>query len=322
MNWYKDFGSYELALILLFLLAYLIYAIRFYRASRLIKARPLVFFSKLALRTLVFALLLMAWLGPTFGQSKKEVKAMGKDIFIAVDLSTSMNATDVQPSRLEKVKFELKKMVGAFASDRVGLIIFGTEAFIQSPLTFDASALNLFIETLHTGLVPYGGTDLTAPLQLALDKLQAQAERSGQPSSRLVILISDGEDFGEEAAILATQYQQEGIRLYTLGVGTAEGGRIRERRMYKRNKEGEEIITRLNADALKELAGKAGGSYYEINDRLNETQRLINAVAAIEGEMQDARLVDVSANRYFYFLAAALLLLALDALLHLKLMRL
>jgi Ca-activated chloride channel homolog len=267
-------------------------------------------------------LLLMAWLGPTFGQTKKEVKAMGKDIFIAVDLSTSMNATDVQPSRLEKVKFELKKMVQAFSSDRVGLIIFGTEAFIQSPLTFDASALNLFIETLHTELVPYGGTDLTAPLQLALDKLQAAGERSGQPSSRLVILISDGEDFVDEAGILATQYRQEGIRLYTLGVGTQEGGRIRERRMYKRNKEGQEVITRLNPTTLKDLASKAGGSYYEINDRLNETQRLINAVAAIEGEMQDTRLVDISANRYFYFLAAALVLLALDALLHLKLMRL
>jgi Ca-activated chloride channel homolog len=322
MNWYKDFGSYELVLILLFGLAYLIYALRFYRASRMIRAKPLVFVSKLLLRSLVFVLLLMAWLGPTFGQTKKEVKAMGKDIFIAVDLSTSMNATDVQPSRLEKVKFELKKMVQAFSTDRVGLIIFGTEAFIQSPLTFDASALNLFIETLHTELVPFGGTDLTAPLQLALDKLQAAGERSGQPSSRLVILISDGEDFGDEASMLATQYRQEGIRLYTLGVGTQEGGRIRERRMYKRNKEGQEVITRLNPATLKDLASKAGGSYYEINDRLNETQRLINAVAAIEGEMQDTRLVDISANRYFYFLAAALVLLALDALLHLKLMRL
>lgn len=322
MNWYKDFGSYELALILLFGLAYLIYAIRFYRASRMVKARPAVFVSKLVLRSLVFALLLMAWLGPTFGQAKKEVKAIGKDIFIAVDLSKSMNATDVQPSRLEKVKFELKKMVNAFSSDRVGLIIFGNEAFIQSPLTFDGSALNLFIETLHTELVPYGGTDLAAPLQLALDKLLKEDTQGGKPSSRLVILISDGEDFGEEALFLANEYQEQGIRLFALGVGTPEGGRIRERRMYKRDKEGKEIITRLNSDALKSLASKANGTYYEINDRLNETQRLINAVAAIEGEMQDARMVDVSSNQYFYFLAAALVLLALDALVHLKLLHL
>ena len=322
MNWYKNFGTYETALILLFILGYLLYAYRFYRASRVVKAQLNVFIIKLALRTLVFALLLMAWLGPTFGQGKKEIKAVGKDIFIAVDLSKSMNAYDVQPSRLEKVKFELKKMVNAFSSDRVGLIIFGNEAFIQSPLTFDGSALQLFVETLHTGLIPYGGTELAAPLRLALDKLKNEGTQEGKPSSRLVILISDGEDFGEEAQALANEYKKEGIRLFTLGVGTEEGSRIRERRLYLRNKEGDEVITRLNADALKRLAQEANGSYYEINNRLNETQKLINAVAAVEGEMQDARLVDVSSNRYHYFLAAALVLLALDALLHLKLLRL
>lgn len=322
MNWYKNFGTYETALILLFILGYLLYAYRFYRASRVVKAQLNVFIIKLVLRTLVFALLLMAWLGPTFGQGKKEIKAVGKDIFIAVDLSKSMNAYDVQPSRLEKVKFELKKMVNAFSSDRVGLIIFGTEAFIQSPLTFDGSALQLFVETLHTGLIPHGGTELAAPLRLALDKLKNEGTQEGKPSSRLVILISDGEDFGEEAQALANEYKKEGIRLFTLGVGTEEGSRIRERRLYLRNKEGDEVITRLNADALKRLAQEANGSYYEINNRLNETQKLINAVAAVEGEMQDARLVDVSSNRYHYFLAAALVLLALDALLHLKLLRL
>ena len=322
MNWYKNFGSYEIALILLFGLGYLLYAYRFYRASRMVKANVSVFLTKLVLRTLVFTLLLMAWLGPTFGKGQKEIKAVGKDIFIAVDLSKSMNAYDVQPSRLEKVKFELKKMVNAFSSDRVGIIIFGTEAFIQSPLTFDGSALNLFIETLHTGLIPYGGTDLAAPLRLALDKFEKEGPQNGKPSSRMVILISDGEDFGEEAQELANQYQQEGIRLFTLGVGTQEGSRIRERRLYKRTPDGDEVITKLNPAALKKLAQKANGNYYEINERLNETQKLINAVAAVEGEMQDARLVDVSANRYFYFLAAALALLALDALLHLKLLRL
>ncbi|WP_224995207.1 VWA domain-containing protein [Cesiribacter sp. SM1] len=322
MNWYKNFGTYEIALILLFGIGYLLYAYRFYKASQVVEGKTNIFLVKFILRTLIFALLLMAWLGPTFGQAKREIKAVGKDIFIAVDLSKSMNAYDVQPSRLEKVKFELKKMLNAFSSDRVGIIIFGTEAFIQSPLTFDGSALQLFVETLHTGLVPYGGTELAAPLQLALDKLKKEGTQEGKPSSRLVILISDGEDFGEEAQALANEYKKEGIRLFTLGVGTQEGSRIRERRLYKRNNEGEEVITRLNPDALKRLAQEANGSYYEINNRLNETQKLINAVAAVEGEMQDARLVDVSSNRYYYFLAAALLLLALDAMLHLKLLRL
>ena len=322
MNWHKHFGSYEYALILLFVLGYALYAYRFYRAARAVEARKSIFLFKFLLRSLVFALLLMAWLGPTFGNSQKEIRAVGKDIFIAVDLSKSMDAHDVQPTRLEKVRYELKKMVNAFSSDRVGLIIFGSEAFIQSPLTFDGSALNLFIESLHTSLIPHGGTDLAAPMQLAFDKLQQEETKEGKPSSRLLIIISDGEDFGDEAAALANKLDKAGIRLFTLGVGTQEGSRIRERRLYKRNNEGEEVITRLNSEALKQLAQKANGSYYEINSRKNETQKLINAVTAVEGEMLDARLVDASSNRYYYFLAAALLLLGLDALLHLKLLRL
>lgn len=322
MNWYKNFGTYEILLILLFVLGYALYAYRYYRAAKAVKANASVFFFKFLLRSLIFALLLIAWLGPTFGNSQREIKAIGKDIFIAVDLSKSMDAHDVQPSRLEKVRYELKKMVDAFSSDRVGIIIFGSEAFMQSPLTFDGSALNLFIESLHTDLIPHGGTDLAAPLELALDKMELEVNPESKPASRVVILISDGEDFGEEALEITAKYEKEGIRLFTLGIGTSEGSRIRERRLYKRNKQGEEVITKLNADALQDLAQRANGSYYEINNRKNETQQLINAVSAIEGEMLDARIVDVSANRYYYFLAAALLLLALDALLHLKLLRL
>jgi Ca-activated chloride channel family protein len=322
MNWNKEFGTYEWLLIGLFFLAYLIYTVRFVRVQRQVSGRPSVFAFKFLLRSAIFALFLAAWLGPSFGQAQREIKAIGKDIFICVDLSTSMNAEDVQPSRLEKVKFELLDMIDAFSSDRVGLIIFGQEAFMQCPLTYDGSALSIFTETLHTGLVPNGGTDFAPPLKLAQEKLLDEAEGAGSNSSRLVILISDGEDFGEEAQEIARDYRQNGIKLMTLGVGTEQGGRIKEGRRYKRDRQGQEVVTRLESGSLQKLAKTARGQYFEINDRVNDTQRLINSVNALEGQFQESKLVDVSNNKFYYFLAAALILLVIDSLFTPKLIRL
>ncbi len=130
----------------LFCIFYGLFVFRIVRISRTLNTPFYTIFIKLALRTAFFALLLIAFLEPSFGDSKKEIKSVGKDIMICVDLSKSMDAFDVQPLRLEKVKYEMKRIVEAFNSDRVGVIIFSSEAFMQCPLTYDQNALNLFIE--------------------------------------------------------------------------------------------------------------------------------------------------------------------------------
>jgi Ca-activated chloride channel family protein len=322
MIWIKDFTIVELAFMMLFLLAYLLYFYRVYRTSRITGASFGTVLFKFIIRSATFGLLLLALLGPSFGTAGREVKTVGKDIFICVDLSQSMNAFDIQPSRLEKMKFELKNLASAFSSDRIGLIIFSGEAFIQCPLTYDQSALNLFIETLNTGLVPNTGTDFGPPLRLALDKLQNDPDNMSRQTSKVIILISDGEDFGEDTDAVANDIKDSAIRLFTLGVGTEEGSRIRERGRFKRDRQGREVITRLNSDDLQKLASTTNGQYFEINNRKNEVERLINVVQSIKGEVRDARMVSASANKFYYFLAAALALLALDLLLSLKVIRL
>lgn len=322
MIWLKDFSNLELAFLLCFLLGYLFYFFRVLRASRLAGARFGTVLFKFLLRSAALALLLIALMGPSFGNNGREIKTVGKDIFIAVDLSKSMNAFDVQPTRLEKVKFELKNIVRALSSDRIGLIIFSGDAFIQSPLTFDQSALNLFIETLSTELVPNTGTDFAPPLKLAMEKLQNEPDLPGQEASEIIILISDGEDFGDATKAVAESINEAGIRLFTLGVGTEEGSRIMERRRYLRDNQGNEVITRLDPSALKELANLTNGQYYEINKQENEVERLINVIQSIEGEVRDTRMVQASANKYYYFVASALALLALDLLLSLKVIKL
>lgn len=318
MTWYNAFGPTEYLLIFGFVGLYSLYVFRMIRIARQLGSDFKNIFIKLLLRTAYFSLLIIALLGPSFGADKKEIKTIGKDIFFAVDLSESMNAEDIAPSRLQKVKYELKNLVRAFSSDRMGIIIFSSEAFMQCPLTFDQSALNLFTETLNTGLVPSSGTDFAPPLQMALSKLNAETENPTQQKSKVVILISDGEDFGDESSNVAKEMASYGIKVFTLGVGTTEGARIPTQRGYKRNKEGEIVVTELNPEALKRIADITAGEYFELSNSNNTVSQLINTVNGIEGELRGTRTVDITANKYYYFLALAFCLLVLDLLVSIK----
>ncbi len=318
MSWYNSFGTTELLFVGLFILAYILYISRMIRISRHLQTGFQAIITKVLLRTLYFVLFLVALLGPLMGNATKEVQAVGKDIYMCVDLSQSMNASDVQPSRIEKVKYELKDIINAFSSDRIGLIIFSSEAFIQCPLTYDQNALNLFVETLNTGLVPNSGTDFGPPLRMALDKFTSDQSMPSQQKSKILVLISDGEDFGEETSQMAEEIKESGIRLFTLGVGTDKGSQILVRGVPKTDKDGNIVITQLETQSLKRLADETGGQYFEINDKRDDTSRLINAIDKIEGELRDTRQIDTSANKYIYFLALGALLFLVDNLIKFK----
>lgn len=318
MDWYRDLGVTEIIFIAAFLLLYVLYLFRVIHVAKVLNTPFTRVFIKLFLRTLFFGLLIVSILGPSFGGSKKAVKSIGKDIVTCVDLSKSMDAFDIQPTRLEKVKNEMKKIVAAFSSDRIGIIIFGSEAFMQCPLTYDQNALNLFIETMNTGLVPVGGTDFAPALKMALDKLDNEDGQPSEPKSKIIILISDGEDFGQDADDVVAEIENRDIKLFTLGVGTEKGGNIYAGNGVKKDREGNTVVTKLNSRSLRSIADKTGGQYFEINESKNDVSRLINTISRIEGQLRDARLVDVTANKYFYFLSIATALLLLDILLNIK----
>jgi Ca-activated chloride channel family protein len=311
--WYRDVGLTEIIFMVTFVALYSLYVIRVVRIAKRLNTPFRNIFVKLFFRALYFALFLVAILGPSFGGSKKEVKSVGKDIMICVDLSKSMDAFDIQPSRLEKIKFEMKKVVEAFNSDRIGIIIFSSEAFMQCPLTYDQNALNLFVETMNTGLVPSSGTDFGPPLRMALKKLdEDEGSTPAEAKSKVIILISDGEDFGEETDDVTRDIDSKDIKLFTLGVGTEKGGNIYAGNSLKTNRQGLIVVTKLNSGELQSLASKTGGQYFEINETKNDVSRLINTISKIEGELRDARYVDVTANKYYYFLGFASILFILD----------
>ncbi|GAA4842775.1 vWA domain-containing protein [Algivirga pacifica] len=315
MTFGRDFGMLEISLIIAFVVLYGLYLFRVYRVSKVLGTPMRATIYKLLLRTLYFGLFLVALRGPAYKQGKKEMQTIGKDIYMCVDLSKSMDTEDIAPSRLQRVKFLLKEIVSNFSSDRLGLIVFTNEAFLQCPLTFDGSALNLFIEAMSTNLIFSSGTDFGPPLRLAIKKLkEAQETVTTDVQSKTILLISDGEDFGEETTEVLQEIKDENIRLFTLGVGTYEGGKIPYGYRYKKDKSGNEVVSKLNNNSLKKLSEETDGRYFEISENKNDLKSLIKAINNIEGTVKASRQVDASNNIYYYFLAGALALFLVDLL--------
>ena len=313
MNFQEDIGIFELSLVSLFFMFYFLYLVRIYKINQQIKVNLKAVFMKFILRVTFFTLLIISLLGPNFGIKEEKVEVVGKDIMIAVDLSESMNANDIQPSRIEKVKFEIKKIVDEFSGDRIGIIMFSGEAFVQCPLTYDKNALNLFVETLNTGLVPNSGTDFGPPLELGLSKLQDENSGDNDFKSKIIILFSDGEDFGEDTDQSIEKIKENSLKLFSVGIGTDEGSKILDDfGNFKKDNEGNDVITKLNSSSLRETADKTGGKYYEISKNKNEINQMITEIKNIKGDIIDQQPSNISENKYFYFLLIALVLVAID----------
>ncbi|RZS97199.1 vWA domain-containing protein [Cecembia calidifontis] len=304
-------------LAVLFALLYAVYLYRFYRINKKLNVTTHRLILKLLLRISYFVLFLIALAGPSIGTSLKEIKEEGRDIFIAIDLSQSMNATDIGPNRLQRVKFELKNLVKRFAGDRIGLIIFSSEAFIQCPLTFDQNVLQLHLDGLNTGLVPNQGTDISAPLAMALSKFET--EESNGIKSKSVILISDGEDFADNFRDITGKLNESGIKVFTLGVGTSQGSTIpRGNGLIFDPKTNQPAITRLEPANMKLIAAQTNGQYFELSDEVQEINDLIIAIERLEGTVTGSRMIEASANKYFYFLLIGLCLAVIDMILPFK----
>ena len=323
MKFLRDFGFMELFFMLMFVLLSLLAFYRVHAINTQLQKTSYRLVIKFLLRTVYFALLVVALLAPSFGEQKKEVKSEGKDIFLVVDLSRSMDAVDIQPSRLDKIKFELKKIIAEFNSDRIGLIVFTSEAFLQCPLTFDHNALlNLFISPLNTNQIYNKGTDFEPALRLALQKhLAEDKQQVKKKTSKIILLVSDGEDFGENISEVTNEIKSQGIKLFTLGVGTQVGGKIPDGYRYKRNRQGGDVVTKLNDRSLKDLADMTGGKYFEINKNQNDVNKLMTSIANVKGEFRASQLIDASSNKYYYFLAIALSLMFIDVLITVKVVK-
>ena len=323
MDFIKSFSTVELSLAVAFIVTYSLYLFRLYRIKKQLKQsfRRAVF--KFGLRTIYVALLIIALLGPSFGIEREEIKAVGKDIFMLVDLSQSMNANDVRPSRLRKAKHELLRISEAFKSDRIGLIIFTSEAFLYCPLTYDKNIINLYINSLNTDLVLNNSTEFAPAIDLAIEKFDSTKESLRESvKNRITILVSDGEDFGAGLNATLKDAKEASMRIFTLGIGTRQGSKIPNQYGFVKDEDGKTTVTKLNNKTLLKIAEASEGEYFEISRNNNETEQLIEAIKSIRGELQVSKEAEIESNKYIYALFLALILLALDLLIQIPIFRL
>jgi Ca-activated chloride channel homolog len=303
MNWSKDFSVLEYFLLATFAVVYLYYVFRIVRAARKlgVNAESVVF--KFVLRSIYFALLILSLLGPIFGDSTKLNQTTARDIFLAIDVSKSMDAKDISPSRIEKIKFELWKTLEKINADRFGIIIFSTEAFVHLPLTFDKESQRIFLNSINTNLISESGTNLNSVFELMLKKVDA--EKSKKKKSRGLVLITDGEDFGQINDQLLKKLNEAKIKTIVVGIGTQAGVKLGD--------EGESI-SRLNGTFLRNLSQKLKAEYLEFSRYDANYDTIYDAIERIEDSTIDKRNFYVSANKYRYFLILALVLLFIDVL--------
>ena len=296
------------------------------RLARLLGSRAKHRGWKTVLRVMAGALLLAAALGPSLGVSQSAVRTAGKDVWLLVDVSRSMDAPDVAPSRLLRTQAELRELVARFPADRLGVVAFGAEAVVQCPLTYDQEAVFTFLGTLRTELLPPGPTTLRAPLELVLARLSAapaaRPAAATLPRATALVVVSDGEDFGENLEPTLRALARTGARVYPVGVGTAAGSKIpKPNGSFLVDGRGQPALTRLREAPLLQLAAQTGGQYFALNNQANGFEPLLRALQTMQGPAEQVRTVAVADNRYRYPLAAALLLLALDVMLTITVIR-
>ncbi|MEX0773438.1 MAG: VWA domain-containing protein [Balneolales bacterium] len=263
-------------------------------------------------------LLILALAGPKIGTEVREVKREGVNLLIALDLSLSMKAEDVRTNRLEKAKFEIGRIVDHLEGDRVGLIVFTGEAHLQSPLTLDYSAFRTFLDIADTGSMPTTSTDFSSPLSLAHQSFSSINERTSN-SAKVLLMVSDGEDHGRNYSEAYDQLVDSDVLIYTVGIGTEEGGNIPaydeqtgELQDLHRDRSGKVVTTRLEPNALREMAENGGGSYYEIARSAQGVDNFINKLTQLErGEFAIEELADYK-NQYQYLAFLGLLCLIIS----------
>ena len=316
MNWIKPLTIVEFVFIGIFLLVNVAYFVRLYLIARRLGTTARSVVIKFVLRTVYVGLCIVGLLGPSFGVNEIEAQTTGKDVYFVFDLSRSMDAIDIEPTRLERVKFELIKNINLLKSDRVGLIVFSSDAFINTPLTFDRDALKLFIQKLNTNIFIENGTNINSAFQLILSKNQLNTKSQHQQNrkAKVIVLISDGEDFGQLDSNVIFELKKNKVNLIVLGVGTTLGGKIKAGNGFKKDNEDNEIVTKIDADYLRKLSNSFGGKYFQLTNQNNEVSALFKEIDTLESNWIDTRKMTVANNKYYYFIILALILMIVDVL--------
>lgn len=272
-----------------------------------------------ALATLGVLLLAVSLAGPRYGTRLREVTREGIDLVIALDVSLSMTAEDVAPNRLDRARNEIKKMIETLRGDRVGLVVFAGDAFVQAPLTTDYSALRLFLDVADPSLIPTPGTDFGEALRVSLQAFKGPAtggETEDEPRTRALLFVSDGENHVADVEDILAQARAEGVVIFSAGVGETEGVPIpiyRDGRRidFKKDASGTVVTTRLEEEALQALAGE--GTYFRVARTSSSLSQLTTALERLDRTTYGSEAFEEYEDWFQWPLALGLLLLLVEA---------
>jgi len=261
-------------------------------------------------------LLIIAASGPRVGSRLEEVEQKGREIIIALDVSNSMLAEDVKPSRLERSKQMIRRMVDRMSNDKIGLVVFAGDAYTQIPITDDYPSVKMFLSGAGPDMVSKQGTAIGSAINLAVRSFSTPLDAgSGNESlsNRGIVVITDGENHEDDAVGEASRAAEKGIRVYTVGLGDPDGVPIPLRpgsTAKRRDREGQVVVSKLNEKLLVEVA-RAGNGAYIAGDRINS---LIDELDQLQKTEQKSKIFSEFAERFQYFAGFALILLLVESL--------
>ena len=253
---------------------------------------------------------------PQIGTKMEEVKREGVDLMIALDLSNSMLAEDIKPNRLERARQAISRLIDKLEGDRIGLIVFAGDAYVQLPITTDYSAAKLFLSTVNTNIVPSQGTAIGKAIDLSIRSFDME---NGQ--NKAIIIITDGENHEDDALEQAKLANEKDVFVHTLGMGLSKGGPIPiynkygNNAGYRKDKEGNTIISKLNEQMLQEIASAGNGTYVRANNTQAGLSTLFSEINKMEKKEIGTMVFTDYKDRFQLFLSIALLLLFFDLIL-------
>ncbi len=271
-------------------------------------SRPVI---KFIIWLFVIASVIIAVARPQFGSKLKTIKREGVELIIALDVSNSMLAEDIQPNRLERAKRAISRLVDNLGDDKIGLIVFAGDAYTQLPITTDYPSAKLFLNSVNTEIVPRQGTAIGAAIELGTSSFSPQFE-----GNKAIVIITDGENHEDDAIGAATVSTERGIIVHTIGMGLPQGGPIpiyrNGQKDYRKDKEGNVVVTKLNESMLQQIAVAGEGIYVRANNAQVGLNTLFNEINKMEEAEMESRVYSEYEEQFQWFLALALFLILID----------
>lgn len=257
---------------------------------------------------LVFVILGAA--GPQFGSKLQQVQKQGVELMVVLDVSNSMMAQDIKPSRLDKAKMAIARMVEKLSNDKVGMIVFAGDAYVQLPITTDYSSAKLFLSNITTDIVPVQGTAIGAAIDLAVKSFTPETE-----TSKAIIIITDGENHQDDAVEAARRAREQGITIHTIGMGLEQGAPIPEKGkpgQFMKDGSGNIVVSKLDAETLGEIARAGNGLYIRASNTEVGLSTLLDEINSMQKSLLEEKVYSDYDEKYQYFLLAGLFFIFLE----------